>query len=417
MKTKLILVVAIILFQWCKAQQSQTATLSKVENHLNGELDYTHEVLQLVQKQQNGEEIILGTINKDGEIKFNLPEFDIKALYDSIPLQHYNFFSLFLMNSDCKDRDLFAKTPFNDVYSEKFDPMYIKKYGENVAILFPATDEEMFNNNDYYRNNNYDGKNLVLGTKFYWFYIDRAIAFKDKCIKTPIRDNDTIELAISADIQLKKGWNFIEEQLVAVQEYNTDDYSSTRPKKIQFNQSSPNSKKVKWFVRQIMKDEDILAAKKLHELVPISKAQFKKWLPKKVGDLKRTSYELDKALDDSDSKSNNAFVVFESGNQKMEIAILDGAKNPDDLEMANFSFAMDKQYERDDKPTSDTTETDATDKGEANHISKEDKENKTSQIMALFKDRIVLYASGENVTSEELWDYIKKLKVEKLLKK
>jgi len=45
--------------------------------------------------QANGEEIILGKINTDGTVHFNLPEFDIKALYDSIPLQQYKFHSLF----------------------------------------------------------------------------------------------------------------------------------------------------------------------------------------------------------------------------------------------------------------------------------------------------------------------------------
>ena len=98
----------------CKAQQTRTV-LAKVENHLNGELDHAHEALELVQRQANGAEISLGKINTDGTIHFNLPEFNIKAIYDSIPLQHYKFQDLFLMNS-CKDKDAFAETPFDDVY-------------------------------------------------------------------------------------------------------------------------------------------------------------------------------------------------------------------------------------------------------------------------------------------------------------
>ena len=95
----------------------------------------------------------------------------------------------------------------------------------------------------------------------------------------------------------------------------------------------------------------------------------------------------------------------------MEIAILDGAKNPNDLEMAKFSFAMDEEYERDDKPASDTTESDTAAKGEVHHISKEDEEKKTAQIMSVFKDRIVLYANAENMTATQLWDAIKTLDV------
>lgn len=416
MKTKTFILFLFVFtqFQYSKAQESQTA-LPKVENHLPGELDYTHEALDLVQIQQNGEEIILGNINTDGAIHFNLPEFDIKALYDSIPLQHYNFHSLFLMNSDCKDRDVFAETPFNDVYAQKYDPIFIKKYGENVAILFPATDEKMFKNNHYYRNNSYDGKNLVIGSKYYWFYMDRAMTFKDECTKTPIRDADTIELAISADIQLKKGWNFIEENLVSVQEYSEDDYHTTLPKSIQFSLSNPSSKKVKWYLIQIMKDEKLEAVKKAYEIEPITKEQIEKWLPEKVGEFTRTSYEFDKVLDRYESKSD-VFLVFKNGNQKMEIAIIDGAKNPDDLEMAKFSFAMDEELKRKDKPATDITVSDSATKGEVHHISKENKEKKTSELMSVFKDRIVLYALGENMTAEQLWEGVKALDIGSIIK-
>ena len=394
------------LFQSCKAQQLQT-TKPIIENHLKGDLDYVNEGLELVQKQQNGQEISLGKIDTNGTIHFNLPEFNIKALYDSIPLQHYNFHQLFLMNSDCKNRDIFEATPFDDVYTQSYDPMYIKKYGENIAILFPATDEKMFRNNNYYRSNSYDGKSLTTGSKYYWFYIDRAIDFKDNCIKNTANS----ELTVSANIKLEKGWNFIEESLLSTQKYIVNDYKGVKPKEIKFAKSSPNAKKIKWFLIQIMKDEEIEAAKKLFELKPITQEQFEKWLPKKAGDFTKTSYELDKKLDRSSSKTNNVFFVLENGNQKIEIAVLDCAKSPDDLEMANFAFAMDEKYKREDKPANDSI----TNKGEERHISKENKENKTAQILSVFKDRIILQASGENITAEKLWELIASLQVSAIL--
>jgi hypothetical protein len=344
-----------------------------------------------------------------------MPEFDIKALYDNIPLQPQNFFSQFLMNSDCKNRDVFAETPFNEAYAQKFDPIFIQKYGENVAVLYPATDEKMFNNNHYYRSNNYDGKSLTLGAKYYWFYMDRDISFKDTCVKTPMRNDDSIELTISADIQLKKGWNFIEESLIETQAYSDADYSTTLPKTIRFTNSASSFKKVKWVLIQIIKEDRLEKVKKAYEIKPISKEQFKNWLPEKAGDFTRTSYELDKALEQSASTKNNMVIVFENGNQKMEIAILDGAKNPDDLEMANFSFAMDEEYKRDDKPTRDAKASETAAKGEAHHISKEDTAQKTAQVMSLFKDRIVLYAKGETMTAVQLWDAIKTLNVGSIL--
>lgn len=409
-KTSIAFLLLITLFQYSNAQQSQTLSL-KVENHLKGDLDYTHEALNLVQKQANGEEISLGKVTTDGSIHFNLPEFDIKALYDSIPLQPQNFFSMFLMNSDCKDRDVFAETPFREAYAQKFDPIYIKNYGENVAILFPATDEKLYKNNYYYEYNSYDGKVLTTGSKYFWFYMDRSIAFKDDCIKTPLRNDSSIELAIGANIQFKKGWNFVEEKLVSFQNYNVDGNQGVLPKKIQFSQSSLDDKKVKWFLVQIMKDEKIEAAKKLYELDPITKEQFENWLPEKAGDFSRTSYELDKVIERSSSTTNNAVLVFENGNQKIEVAIIDGAKSPDDLEMINFAFAMDEELEREDKPASDTSVSDSATKGKAHYISKEDLDNKTAQVYSLFKDRIVLMAKGENMTAVQLWEAVEDLDI------
>ncbi len=393
MKTKILTTVVLCLFTLfsAKAQQSKTA-LPKVENHLKGELDYTHEVLDLVQMQANGEELILGKINKDGTVHFNLPEFNIKALYDSIPLEHYKFQSLFLMDSSCKDRDVFAETPFDDVYAQKYDPIFIRKYGLNVAVLYPVTNEKMLSNNQYVSDS------LAVGSKYFWFYMDRAIAYNDECIKTSFNGNYDIEVAISANIQFEKGWNFIEENLVEIQDFSRGDYHTTKPKKIQFTQSSPASKKVKWFLKQIMDDEKIQSAKKLFNLDPITKENFQKWLPKKAGDLTRTSYEIGKTLDRSASK-NNAFLVFENGNQKMEIAVMDGAESPDDLEMVNFAFEM-SEVKVDDG---------------VNYVSRYDDNAKQSQILSLFKDRIVLQARGENMTAEQLWESIKALDIASII--
>lgn len=386
-KTSLLFLLLFAQFQLCKAQQTPTS-LAKVENHLKGELDYTNEALELVQMQQNGEDITLGKINTDGTVNFNLSEFNIQALYDSIPLQHYNFHSLFLMDSSCKDRDIFAKTPFDDVYSQKYDPIFIKKYGENIAILYPVTNEKMLTNNQYVSDS------LAIGSTYFWFYMDRAIAYKDNCIKTSFNGTYDIEVTVSANIQFKKGWNFIEENLVAIQDYSKDDYHTTLPKKIQFTQSSPSSKKVKWFLKQTMDDEKIQSAKRLYDLVPITKEQIEKWLPKKAGDFKRTSYEIDKISDRNGMKSN-VFLIFENSNQKMEIAVIDAAESPDELETVNFAFAMSEEK---------------VDEG-ASYVSKYDEDAKQSQILSVFNDRIVLQALGENMTAEQLWEAIKALDV------
>ncbi len=374
-KVLIILLFTALSFQSCKAQQAITP---KVNNNLGGELDYTHEVLHLIQKQADGKEISLGEIDKEGTIHFNLPAYDIKTLFDSINLQHYNFQNWFLMNSECKDRDIFAKTPFDGVYSQKTDAIFIKKYGIDVAVLEAASDS-------------------ITGSKYYWFYIDRAIAYKDKCTKT-VSSTGEVYATISADIQFKKGWNFIEENNVVIKNKNR----STQLKKTHFTNSTPTSDKVKWTLRQIAKDEKIQTAKILDKLTPITKKQFEKWVPNKLGDLLVTTKEHGNPPAGQKNK-NNIHIVYANKNQKKEIDlyVVDCAKSPDDMEMINFAYAMenDGKDKKDIKP----------------YITQYKEQENTTQLLYKVEDRILVNASAVNINAEDLWEYIKKLKVEKLI--
>lgn len=380
----------------CNSQELNNV-LPKVENHLTGQIDYIHEALELVQQHANGQDISTGKINTDGTINFNLSEYDIKALYDSIPLQHYNFHSLFLMQS-CEGKDSFAKTPFDDVYSQKYDPIFIEKYGIKVGMLTPVSDKKILSNNEY------SSDSLAVGSKYHWFYIDRAIGYKEKCIKTSFNGTYDIEVNVSVDIQFKKGWNFIKENLVEIQNYSKNDYHITLPKKIHFTSSDPTSKEVKWFIKQIAKDEEIQIAKKLYSLTLITKKQFEKWAPKKLGDLSVTTKEYG-ALPERRKNKNNIHLTYTDKTKKKEIDlyVIDCAKSPDDIEMANFSYAMENRGKdkKDIKP----------------YIAQFSERKKATQFMYKVDDRILVEASGVNINGVELWGYIQKLKVEKLLKK
>ena len=389
MKTKIytLFLLAFILSQSFNAQQSQTA-LPKVENHLNGELDYTHEALELVQRQDNGEEISLGKIDKEGMIHFYLPEFNIKALYDSIPLQPYSLQGWFSLD-DCKNKDVFKKPPFDDVYSKKYK-LFIKKYGTNVAILEAVSDEKKTKNN---------GRGI--GSSYSWFYIDKAIDYKGECIKTSF-GNDNIEATVSVNIQFEKGWNFIEKNQVALRKY--DNSKITQPEKIQFTKTSPSSKKVKWFLRQIENDGIIQISKRLYSLTPLTKKEFEKWAPKKLGDLSVTTKEYG-TLPERRKNKNNMHLIYTDKTQKKEIDlyVIDFAKNPADMEMINFSYAMENQGkdEKDIKP----------------YVTQYSERKKATQFLYKVKDRIVVEASAVNINGEELWEYVQKLNVKKLLKK
>ncbi|MBD0779221.1 hypothetical protein HPE56_15580 [Maribacter sp. ANRC-HE7] len=260
MKTKLILILAIILFPSCKTQQLESKTsMPKVENRLEGELDYTKGGFELVQWQKGGDEITLGRIDEQGNIHFNLPEYDIKALG-----KNHNESSLesqFTMLK-CKDKgeyDMMGqplfKTPYDDVYSQMYPPMYVKKYGVPIAYVSLISDGRMLIKENF---------DKIIGSKYYWMYIDRDLEYKDSCIRPSFKDPN-LEFELTADVAFKKGWNFIERNLVEVQNYGENNEQIT-PKKIHFTRSNPNSKDVKWYLVRAKSSEEIQAAKKEFEL-------------------------------------------------------------------------------------------------------------------------------------------------------
>ena len=145
------------------------------------------------------------------------------------------------------------KTPYDDVYSQRYHDMYVKKYGVFIAYVSLVSDKKMLLKNNF---------NKITGNSYSWFYVDRALDYKDKCIRPSTANTD---LEIGADIQFKKGWNFVKRNLVEVQNYGKNN-EHTIPKKILFTLSSPKSKDVKWYLERVMDDEKIQAAKKEYEL-------------------------------------------------------------------------------------------------------------------------------------------------------
>ena len=378
----------------CKSQELQN-TLPKVENQLVGELDYTNEALELVQRQVDGKEISLGKINIDGTIHFNLPEFNIKTLFDSINLQPNKFQNWFSINGDCKDRDVFAETPFDDVYSNKYDPIYIKKYDVNIAALYPVNEEIIVS-----RNNNQRAI-LPAEAKIFWFYIDRAVTFKEECTKVSSRTGD-IYARISANIEFEKGWNFIEENLVEAPNVIEGDSQSPTIRTIEFKRSSPANKKVKWIIKQFKADEEIQVLKKLYNLIPITQEQFETWAPNKLGDLSIITKEYGNPPKGRKNK-NNIHLIYANQSQKKEIDLyaVDFSKNPGDAEMIDFAYAMenDGKDEKDIKP----------------YVAQYSEREKVTKLLYKFGDRMFVEASGVNINAEELWEYIKKLEIEELL--
>ena len=364
----------------CTAQQSDTA-LPKIENNLHGEIDYSKEALEIVSPQEGGKEIILGKIATDGTVHFDVPEFDIKALYDSIPLEPYKLQKWFSIDSNCKDLDVFAKTPYDEVYSRKYK-LFVKKYGINVAVLEPI------------------GDSLVSENKYFWLYADRAITVNEECSKANSRSGD-IYASIRVHIALEKGWNFIEENISYDSNYDESDANAVRLQTTAFSISSPASKNVIWRLRQIADDEKIKTAKRLDHLTPLTKKQFEKWVPNTLGDLSLKTKEYGNPPKGQNNK-NNIHLIYsnETLQKELELYAIDSAKNPKDMEKINFAYAMENKGKeaKDIKP----------------YIAQYDERERIAQVWNKVQERIIVTASGVNITPEELWNYIQKLQIEKL---
>ncbi|MCL5128369.1 MULTISPECIES: hypothetical protein [unclassified Algibacter] len=262
MTTKIytLLLIVSALFLSCKTQQSQTkASLPKIENQFKGELDYAKGGFELVQWQNSGDEIVLGKIDEKGIVHLNLPEYDIKALGKNHMNSHFESQFNMLICKDKGEVDMTGKplfkTPYDDVYSQLYPPMYVKKYDAFVAYVSIVSDEEMLIKENFDEN---------IGNRYYWIYVDRAFSYKEKCIRGYSYYDDR-EIERSADIQFKKGWNLVKSSVLELQQYGENN-KHTIPKKILFTLSSQTSKDVKWYLERVMEDEKIQGAKKEYEL-------------------------------------------------------------------------------------------------------------------------------------------------------
>jgi len=252
----LTILLATILMQACQTQPLQTNTPQPVlENRFEGELDYSNGAMELVQYRKNVGEIPVGRIDEKGRIHLDLPEYDIRALAQNADKPN-NFETQFGMVF-CKGKGEYNtmaqplfETPYNVVHAEMYRPTYAKKHGASVAYISMASDREVIAKGNF---------NKVVGSRYYWMYLDRAVDFKGTCVRDAVPDTD-LKLERTADMQLKKGWNLIKSSVVEVQNYGEND-AKVAAKKIVYSLGSPESKDVKWYLERRLDDDKILAAK------------------------------------------------------------------------------------------------------------------------------------------------------------
>lgn len=137
-------------------------------------------------------------------------------------------------------------------------------------------------------------------------------------------------------------------------------------------------------------------------LAPISKDKFEKWAPNKLSDLSLTLKEHGNPPSGQENK-NNIHLIYanETQEKKMELYVVDCAENPRDMEMIDFSYAM----ENDGKDEKDIKA----------YITQYDDQKKVTMLLYKVSDRLFVNATGANIEAEELWGYVQNLNVENLL--
>ena len=148
--------------------------------------------------------------------------------------------------------------------------------------------------------------------------------------------------------------------------------------------------------------------KKLAELTPITKEQIKAWMPEEVADLKRTSYNIASQMGISTFK-----LTFKGDDdKKINITISDGAGNGSAI-VSMFIMMQNMEVDKEDESGYERTQTFD---GQRTLIKYQSSENyQKSTLQCLINQRFGIEANAWKMTPEELWGYIKKLEIDKLI--
>ena len=147
--------------------------------------------------------------------------------------------------------------------------------------------------------------------------------------------------------------------------------------------------------------------KKLSELTPISKEQIKAWMPENVGDLKRSSFQISKEM-------GMKFKLVFKGDEgkKINLNIIDGAGNGAPM-MSMFSMMQHIDIDKENDTGYERTQKMGNQKVYVKHEKSANYEK--SKLQCILNGRFGIEANAWKMTPEELWQYIQKLEIEKLI--
>lgn len=397
MKIKLVVLLMLAVFQVCKAQTH----LPIIENYNKGELEIK------VQDFSYEKPLSIGKITVDGTIHFNFPELDLNAMDKMEDTYAFNMqkigraVGMFV----CHDKDISENTEIASVVKVNYFHLY--KYGRQVGFLLPETEEETRKN-----------KFVIGSSTLSWFYSSGKGTFKATCkiyeedgLGNGGLDKNNLRNKTSYNINFKKGWNIVETKLLETKELEDDRGKYTR-RLIETKTSlvkMPNT--INWQLKYTANDELLEIEQQLITKTPITKKQCENWAPKKLGNLKRTSYEIGKTLARMPTL-NNIELLFEKGSKKATVTIVDCANSK---EAASIYTLMIDMASRDWKDKTDTGYKSAS-KIDNTRVMIDYNEKQAKTILSYNAlGRFIIKAESINISPETLWVYLKTLNLEALV--
>jgi len=389
----------IIVMLSCYVLQAQNA-LPKIENYTKAEL-----VIRVAPFGLDGNEITVGRISVDGKVHFKWPEID-EADFEASGLFMLKLES-FAGMVGCNDKEIEEKKGDIKAVDTKFFLLY-NQYGDAVGSLHPSTHKDIR-----------DANSLTVGSYFSWFYSNGDGALKGACTQYNTLENNaepdknSVRSIKISDLNFKKGWNIVEHRLLEVNEQKSNDQSYRVRFKEQIISIDKIPISIKWNMEYRANDELLRIERELVAEEPIDKTYYENWLPKKMGDLKRTNYEIGKKMERMPTL-NNVQLLFEKGAKRATVTIVDCAG--DKKAVSGYTMLQD-MASRDWKDKTKTGYDTAT-KMDDTRVVIEYNENEVKTVLSYNSgDRFVVKAEATNIKPEELWEQLKTLHVEKLVKK
>jgi PBP1b-binding outer membrane lipoprotein LpoB len=152
--------------------------------------------------------------------------------------------------------------------------------------------------------------------------------------------------------------------------------------------------------------------KRLSNLTPLSKEDIKSWMPENLDSLKRTKYEIGKQM--GFAKISNVHLTFKNKkNKKIQLSITDGAGNGASI-ITMFNLTSQQDLDSESETGYKKTKTFNGIKVLVDYSNP--KYANRSLFKYLINERLYVEARGWQMKPDELWKYLKKLEIEKLIK-